>query len=292
MRYDLEADWYLLSTCNFRCPYCFISPEELGAGLRTYGDAAEWARAFDRTGFKWLVHITGGEPFIYPRFPELCQALVEHHYISLNSNLSGRQIATMARIVDPKRVHYINAGLHHTERERHGDLEQFLQNAQCLRDAGFNVWISVVVSPLVAARWETLSESVGRAGFPLVPKLLRGPYAGKVYPAAYSQKEQGIIEQALKHAREHAGLVATWMDEPPTIDLFGDIKHLRGYPDFRGRPCESGRRFVRLAPDGTAYRCGTDQSLGNILRGDLQLLKEPGLCDTSYCPHFCAKYAS
>lgn len=31
MHYDIEADWLLLLTCNFRCRYCFIEPRDLGA---------------------------------------------------------------------------------------------------------------------------------------------------------------------------------------------------------------------------------------------------------------------
>lgn len=34
MQYDIEADWMLLLTCNFRSPYCFIDPKLQGARIQ------------------------------------------------------------------------------------------------------------------------------------------------------------------------------------------------------------------------------------------------------------------
>jgi hypothetical protein len=31
MKYDIEADWVLLDTCNYRCGYCPIPHEKLGS---------------------------------------------------------------------------------------------------------------------------------------------------------------------------------------------------------------------------------------------------------------------
>jgi MoaA/NifB/PqqE/SkfB family radical SAM enzyme len=66
MRYNVEADWQLLYTCNYRCPYCFIPPDTLGQPLTVYAEPEVWRRALDQTGLTWLQHITGGEPTIYP----------------------------------------------------------------------------------------------------------------------------------------------------------------------------------------------------------------------------------
>lgn len=32
-RYDIEADWILMSTCQFRCEYCFWDKEALAAKI-------------------------------------------------------------------------------------------------------------------------------------------------------------------------------------------------------------------------------------------------------------------
>ena len=37
MQYDVEADWVLLTTCNFRC-YCFVPLPDLASKLSTHGN--------------------------------------------------------------------------------------------------------------------------------------------------------------------------------------------------------------------------------------------------------------
>ena len=41
-RYEIEADWQLSNTCNYRCSYCFFPPEMLGEKLRTFATPQEW----------------------------------------------------------------------------------------------------------------------------------------------------------------------------------------------------------------------------------------------------------
>src|SRR6187402_356769 len=116
MKYDIEADWILLQTCNYRCSYCFAPPEMLGEKLRTFGTPRQWGDSFDRTGRTWLLHITGGEPSIYPDFVELTEILTARHYISLNTNLTHASLRDFAGRVEPSRVNFINAGFHLEER--------------------------------------------------------------------------------------------------------------------------------------------------------------------------------
>ena len=77
MRYDIEADWHLLNTCNYRCSYCFFPPDVLGSKLRLFATPQQWRNGFDTAGVTWLVHITGGEPSIYPDFVDLCEELCQ-----------------------------------------------------------------------------------------------------------------------------------------------------------------------------------------------------------------------
>src|ERR1051325_5346489 len=122
MRYDIEADFILLRTCNYRCDYCFVSTEKLGEKLVVHATPETWCAAFDGTGQTWMIHITGGEPTLYPGFGELAASLSQRHYLSLNSNLTGRELGAFAERVDPTRVALVNAGYHHVERRaRNGE---------------------------------------------------------------------------------------------------------------------------------------------------------------------------
>lgn len=82
MKYAIEADWHLLDTCNYRCAYCFFGPATLGTKLRTFCDPKGWSSAFEASGSIWLLHMTGGEPSIYPNFVELCEQLTVRQFIS------------------------------------------------------------------------------------------------------------------------------------------------------------------------------------------------------------------
>jgi len=146
--YEMECDWHLVWTCNYRCPYCFISPEKLGSKLNSFATAEEWGAAFDATGKRWLIHMTGGEPTIYPHFAELCQTLTKRHLVSLNSNLSRKAVRDLSGRVDPRRVSFINAGLHPGERLRRKGFREFAANARFLQHAGFRVFVTAVATPV------------------------------------------------------------------------------------------------------------------------------------------------
>jgi MoaA/NifB/PqqE/SkfB family radical SAM enzyme len=291
MRYDIEADWQLLNTCNYRCGYCFYSPETLGEKLTVYADPYEWKRAIDETGLTWLLHITGGEPTVYPRFAELSELLTSKHYISFNSNLTQPAIVDFAKRVDPSRVAFINAGLHAEEREQRKGLVVFLEHASTLREAGFPIFISIVCTPNVLTSFDEIIALTAPVGLAPLPKLLRGPYKGKVYPGAYTAKERLAFVAHAAKARasyEHARIIKS-----PTIDVFGDERYIDGTPWFRGRTCSAGERFVSLRPDGTVYRCELKESnrLGNLLDGSFQRRVGKPRCDSEYCFYFCLKYA-
>ena len=163
--YDIEADWQLLNTCNYRCEYCFFPPAMLGERLIVHGEPELWKRAFDRTGLTWLLHITGGEPTIYPRFAELCQLLAVNHYLSFNSNLTHASIIEVAKRVDPSRVSFINAALHPEERLLRKGLSKFLEHVACLKERNFPVFVTIVATPDVLSRVDQIT-ALTNVGWP------------------------------------------------------------------------------------------------------------------------------
>jgi MoaA/NifB/PqqE/SkfB family radical SAM enzyme len=292
MNYRMEADFYPLTTCNFRCPYCYLAPKLLGAKVTTHGTPEQWREGFDGTGQTWLIHVTGGEPFLYPDFASLCAELTKSHYLSINTNLSRDSLGEFVERVSPERIHFLNVSLHWEERTRKGELEPFLERFLTLQRRGFRAFLSWVMTP-TAIRYlpEVAEELKGRGLFP-IPKVLRGTLDRKSYPWSYTYVEKHTMSEYLRRAREWYAPVVESMAEPPTVDLFADDRFLGGLPNYRGRTCESGRRFAVILPDGTMNRCGSGERLGNLLRRDYRFLAEPKVCDTSYCPYFCEKYST
>ena len=290
--YEVECDWYLLWTCNYRCPYCFVSPEKLGSKIRTSASPEQWAAAFDATAKRWLIHMTGGEPTIYPGFPELCQTLTKRHLISLNSNLSRPAARALSGRVDPRRVSFINAGFHPGERLRRKGFADFVSNARFLQDAGFRVFVTVVATPIVIANLPALAASCAEQGLHIAPKILRTRYEGKVYPWAYTREQKNRLREHIVRAREH--YTKAYEGWPrPSIDVLSDDELLDGLPNFRGSPCNAGVRFVQMSHDGEVHRCNPGRSsMGNLLQGTVRFAEASAPCDTNYCVYFCKKYAA
>jgi MoaA/NifB/PqqE/SkfB family radical SAM enzyme len=290
VRYDIEADWQLLNTCNYRCDYCFFPPSVLGSPLPRFRDPAAWRRAFDKTRLTWLLHVTGGEPTVHPGFAELCATLTKKHYLSLNTNLSHASIYDFAERVNPARVSFINAGFHYDERMRRSGAEKFVRHLSHLTEHGFPIFVSVVATPRALERMEEIVELLAPTGTHPVPKLLRGMHEGKHFPADYTPVDHERFKLHARFAREFYAPLLASMPEAPSIDPFGDDALLGGVPSYAGRNCEAGRRFVAIKPDGAVMRCSDQTPLGNLLQGTFARRLQATPCDTNYCYYFCKKH--
>jgi MoaA/NifB/PqqE/SkfB family radical SAM enzyme len=240
----------------------------------------------------WLLHITGGEPSVYPDFDGLCVALTRRHYISVNSNMTNPVWRHFARRVNPARVSFINAGLHLEERERRSGNTPYLEHVAMLRDRGFQVFCSLVGSPSALARFEETVELLGSIGMFAVPKVMRGIFEGKRYPDAYSDLDKERFRKYAEMARKFYAPTLAMRSERPTLDMFRDDDIIDGEPSYKGLLCEAGHLFVRIDPKGELFRCGTSDSIGNIREGTFVRSGSPSPCDTSYCFYFCQKYTS
>jgi MoaA/NifB/PqqE/SkfB family radical SAM enzyme len=291
MSYDIEADWHLLNSCNYRCSYCFFPPDMLGSKLQTFATPQQWRNGFDAAGVTWLLHITGGEPSLYPDFVELCEELVARHFISFNSNLTHPRLESFAARIDPARVNFINAGLHLEERERRSGHGAFLRHADMLRRAGFLVLVSVVATPPALARFD---EAIGLLRpidlFP-IPKLFRGVWNGATYPRAYSSLDKSRFRELSRQARNFYGADVVRMAEPPSIDMLNDDLFVEGLPIYKGLMCEAGARFVHILPNGDVFRCGGRDLQGNLLAGTFVRRTSRAPCSSEHCYYFCNKYA-
>src|SRR5512133_700929 len=184
--YDVEADWIMFSGCNYRCEYCFWPDDVLRLRPSPPAELDQMVEFFDRTQLRWLLHLTGGEPFLYPLFVELVKRLTEKHLVSVNSNLSTDRVPRFADVVDPERVSFMNCALHVSERERHGRVEDLVRKVKTLRDAGFKAFVTYVFYPPLLDRVATDFAAYAADGVSMFPKAFRGTWEGKSYPAAYS----------------------------------------------------------------------------------------------------------
>ncbi|MBU2028583.1 radical SAM protein [Patescibacteria group bacterium] len=279
--YDKIAMWLLNLECNFQCPYCFFNDSQRGLKTRV-GDwvrdkipainpyktrfitPEEISRFFDETGKRWWLVISGGEPFVYPKFVEIVERISQKHLITIGTNL-GLSIDKFIEKISPQNIWSFYVSMHLAERERQGlTVEDLLEKVKRLRDAGFRVEINYVMYPPDLQRFPAIYEKFKREGFILEARSFRGVYAGKTYPQDYTQKERKIFYDYI----------------PSDIDKAASFESL----SFLGVPCTAGKDLIRIRPDGSITRCPHDHEiLGDMFAGKLNFHPDVKKCVVKNC---------
>lgn len=261
--WEWEFDWHLTNRCNFDCEYCHPQIRHVLNKKHLDEPDAELAiRRFDETGRTCLVHMSGGEPFLFPRFVDLCAGLTRRHYISINTNLSSAAVAEFAEHVDPARVVKIIAAVHVPERERlELELTEWAVHYRALRDAGFDVDALYVLYPPLLGRLAKDLTALEELGVDrLRAKVFKGVYQGRRYPEGYTEDERTLI---LANSGEYV------FNRP----------YLDGMLSFRGLLCTAGVTSFKVTVTGEVRRCASvPTSYGNLYDGTFQPTAEPQIC--------------
>ena len=220
---------------------------------------------FLETGMQVTFGFTGGEPFVYPRFLEICSRIIEHEefMIALDTNLAIGDIDRFIKRVPPDKVEYIFASTHIQERERvGGGLDRFLNNIIKLKESGYRVDVNYVMYPPFFERVESDYRRFRERGVSLTIKPFKGVYRGRKYPAAYTAGEKDIIRSLSPDSSGEQIGPARWF----------------------GMNCSAGRNLVRVLSNGDVVRCAGDfRVLGNIFTG-FELYDSSRPCIARVCP--------
>ncbi|MDP2654688.1 MAG: radical SAM protein [Candidatus Omnitrophota bacterium] len=315
--YDVEVDWLITEVCNFDCPFCWLQKRPKSDRYLGRKDTQELLEGFNNKGVTWLVHMTGGEPFFFPNFLELCRGLTERHYISINTNLSHKNVLRFAETVDPEKVDFMHVSLHILEREKMRGVGRFIDTYMMLKNAGFNIFVSYLMYPPLMKRFPKDYEDFKSRGVILRPKVYWGDYygvldakvkrpcnnrilkyLGRAYPDAYSAEQVRFIREYIdRSARDEAQRYGNTVPlRERTVDLALDKHWVSGIPSYAGKRCSAGRKMVRMEKDGEVYRCIDEKRyhLGNMFRGPLEFLKEDLVCGAPLCscPYVGLRYAN
>jgi len=279
MKYDVLADWQINTFCDFKCEYCIAESISKQYPQQKGHDIDKIIRGFNESGLVWWVHMSGGEPFYQPNFIELCRGL-NKHYISINTNLSTKNVYDFAEQVDPKRVAFVHCSLHIDERERLNLIKDFVDKYNSLRKNGFSTYATQVMYPTLLKRFDEIFDFFRENRIIIRPKVFRGYYEQKLYPASYTEEERSKI---LKYSKLSEKISDLYFDTQidPNLDRF----FVHGDLSFKGNLCKAGKNFVVIAYNGDIIRCNGEQiKLGNIFDGGLNLLKDSRPCSSEFCP--------
>jgi MoaA/NifB/PqqE/SkfB family radical SAM enzyme len=279
--YDKIAMWLINMECNFNCPYCFYDDSQRSLKTRV----CDWVREkvpplnpyktriitpeeignfFDSTGLRWWIMISGGEPFLYPKFLDIIERLSQKHLITIGTNLSIK-VDDFIKRISPKNIWSFYISLHLGERERMGlSKEELLEKALKLKKAGFRIEVNYVMYPPLIDRFQETQQFFKKHDIDLEAKVFRGVYKGKEYPQSYTKKQREFF---YKHI-------------PSRIDQAASFENL----SFLNVPCTAGLNLIRINPNGTITRCPHDhENLGNIFKNKMNLHKKVKPCKVKYC---------
>lgn len=140
----------VIEACNFRCPYCMPAervPDDYGldaASRLSFDEIERLVRGFVRVGVRKL-RITGGEPLLRRRLPELIArlaAIAGLDDIALTTN--GSLLAAQARALRDAGLHRVTVSLDTLDPAQfstlsggRGDLAEVLRGIAAAKTAGF-----------------------------------------------------------------------------------------------------------------------------------------------------------
>lgn len=280
--YDIDADWHINKECNFQCPYCYLNPGK-NKDSKLFLEKAEiesTVKAFDDTGLSWHITILGGEPFLYPRFIDLCAQLTRKHGISIVTNLSCNNLSDFCRQVVPEKVESFYCSLNLPYREVYKDAGSFIDKVNILRKNKFNLFTTQVMWPPIIQRFIKLFDLFAKEGVIVRPMLFRGFYRKKKYPEAYNSRERRLFFNLSEKAKE--------MDTDKHKEGYRYIevdRHIiKGELSFKGSFCAAGKEWVLVDINGDVFRCGDDRvRLGNIYQGKIKFFKNSHICNAEIC---------
>ncbi|MET0401091.1 MAG: radical SAM/SPASM domain-containing protein [Cystobacter sp.] len=261
------VSWNIVGGCNYRCTYC-VQKHLPGIGGPTDEQLEAALTTLTALPGSWEFKISGGEPFLLKRLPEVARRLgAVGHKVSLLTNLSApvRVLATFIEAAG-EQLRTFSCSLHREEVEE----AEFFEKAQEVKQllARWPRATFVVNSVMVPGQVSEVAHSRERfeaADIKFYPQLMR--VQGK--PAEY-------------------GWVDRWRLHRAFGDMVSPSQMNRGY-QLTGRLCHAGSKYFIIHPKGDAFSCYPgkrfgDGHLGNVFDGTLKLWDAPRPCHYEVCP--------
>ncbi len=261
------VSWNIVGGCNYRCSYC-VQKHAPGLGAPSDEELEAALTTLERLEGRWEFKISGGEPFLLKRLPEVARRLAARgHLVSVLTNLSA-PTRVLFEFIDAAgaQLRTFSCSLHREETTE----PEFLEKAQAIkaRLGALPRATFVVNSVIVPGQVETVAASRARfeaAGLKFYPQVMRQD--GKA--VTYEPAEEALLHEAFD-------------------DLVGPGQMNRGYA-LKGRLCHAGAKYFIIHPRGDAFACypgkrAREGHLGNVFAGTLTLREGPQPCPYEVCP--------
>jgi MoaA/NifB/PqqE/SkfB family radical SAM enzyme len=264
--YSNRIIWNMTRRCNFLCEYCYYSENNVkDNSLAKYYTPQEIEIAFDRTNKKWLILLSGGEPFLYPYIYDILARLSKKHILQITTNLINCDIDKLFNSLKPESVMMISVSYHVTQKTDQNQIDDFINKYNLLKDNEYPVLVNYVSYPPLLNRIDEDYEYLKLRGIQSFSVLtFRGIYNGKEYPGSYDKQELALIKKYSIDASEM--LIAT------------------AKTNFYRHYCDAGHSFFSMDENGNITRCGTiKDNYGNLFKGTFTPDEKPKPCTSKNC---------
>ena len=248
--------WHLTHACDMSCAHCYdrtkIATLPQAQALRVLDDFEAFCR---RRGVRGKLTLTGGNPFFYHSFFELCRAAAERDipYAILGNPVPEAELDALVAIQTPEFFQISLEGLraHNDEIRGSGVFDRAMAFLPRLRDRGIQ---SVVMVTLTRANMgqilplaDVLRDRVDRLTFNRLSQA--GAGADLELPDPDSYREFLVDYAEARRTNPILGfkdglfnIFRSWDDRP----LLGGCT---------GHGCGAAFNFFALLPDGSAHAC-------------------------------------
>lgn len=277
--YYVFITWDIHYGCNYDCTYCNTPKSYQPLDMWTFRDRKKVAYPGVK---KWVdiwkdirarygsceIHITGGEPFVYPDFIELMKELANIHTLEIITNLA-LNVDDIINNVTPDRLR-IGTTFH----PEFADLNEFLEKHKKLRAHGFETWSNYVLYPPILEKVPQYKVRFDELHIPFNMQPYLGFYKDKEYPMNYTEEELSFLKKCYKDDDIVNRKTIEWKTSQPKRDM-------------KNYNCRMGQMYAKIYPNGDAYRCCANKvaKIGNLIEGTFELENEALPCDGEHC--FC-----
>jgi tetratricopeptide (TPR) repeat protein/MoaA/NifB/PqqE/SkfB family radical SAM enzyme len=299
--YRVRMMWHITLECNYRCSYCvntikngFINPR--GYKVRRPEKWLDiWKRVYDKYG-TCSVHITGGEPTVYPDFFKIAGLLSRIHLLEIDTNMSWEPSSLISE-VSPVSVERIGASY----QPEYVDVDAFFEKVSILKRAGYNITVQGVARPDIMDELYICAEKCRALKIPALIAAYNGSFGGDSYPGAYRAEELKKLEEirAVSPKNSVPGFWQMILDEEASLEKCGYEEILPAesdtLPDMlseacssgsSGRRCRMGQMFLEITANGDLLRCiVSEEKFGNIWKKGIILEAEPRECSKTDCDY-------
>lgn len=253
-------EWVITYRCNYQCAYCF----QKKYARKDCTDETIYAvlELLPNLEGSWSIKLIGGEPFLHPRFFDICQEIVNSgHKLGLTTNFSP-PLEKLQQLIDicGDRLELFAASLHLNQIR---NLDDFIDKAVEFNERKNSATRFIVRSLVIEEYFPTLQNIERHLKSKGVSFGLQALLSPSVKHVKYSDEiEQYIADRLVKNT-------ATIRNK-----------------NFFGTMCHTGELFFNIDIHGNVTRCYDIQPLfylGNITKGTFTRFTEAKPCTARRC---------